>query len=204
MPDLTYETRLGGLVAGVDEVGRGPLAGPVVAAAVILDIRNLPRDLDGLDDSKALGDEARRRYFEVIRRVARIGIGAASVTEIDRLNILQATMLAMCRAVAALGIVPDAALVDGNRAPNLPCRVQTLIKGDALSLSIAAASVVAKVTRDLAMTNLAVRHDRYGWERNAGYPTGEHRAAILAYGVTPHHRRSFGPVRAALALGGGS
>jgi ribonuclease HII len=196
MPDFFHEMRLGGLVAGIDEVGRGPLAGPVVAAAVILDPRNLPRALDGLDDSKALSAAARIEYAIVLRRVAHIGLGAASVAEIDALNILQASFLAMRRAYAALGIRPDAALVDGNRAPKLGCRVETLVGGDALSLSIAAASVIAKVTRDRAMASLAPRHDRYGWERNVGYPTEEHRAAILAYGITRHHRRSFAPVRA--------
>ncbi|MEA2754339.1 MAG: ribonuclease [Aliidongia sp.] len=198
MPDFSRETRLGRLVAGIDEVGRGPLAGPVVAAAVIFDPGNLPADLDGLDDSKVLNAAVRARYAAAIRRVARIGIGAASVEEIDRLNILQATMLAMVRAVAALGVVPDAALVDGNRAPVLACRVETLVGGDALSLSIAAASVVAKVVRDRAMASLARRYDRYGWERNAGYPTEEHRTALIRHGVTPHHRRSFAPVRAVL------
>ncbi|HVJ54389.1 MAG TPA: ribonuclease HII [Aliidongia sp.] len=195
MPDFFHEKRLGGLVAGVDEVGRGPLAGPVVAAAVILDRRRLPRALAGLDDSKALCAEARVEYAIVLRRVARIGIGAASVAEIDAINILQASMLAMRRAVAALGVVPDVALVDGNRGPALDCRVETLIGGDALSFSIAAASVIAKVTRDRAMASLGLRHDRYGWERNAGYPTPEHRAAIALHGITPHHRRSFAPVR---------
>ena len=198
MPDLSREARLGRLVAGIDEVGRGPLAGPVVAAAVILDPGDIPDELDGLDDSKALSAEARLHYAAVIRRVGRIGIGAACVEEIDRLNILQATMLAMVRAVAALGVLPNAALVDGNRAPKLGCLVETLVGGDALSLSIAAASVVAKVVRDGGMTRLARRYDRYGWERNAGYPTAEHRAALLQHGVTPHHRRSFAPVRAIL------
>jgi ribonuclease HII len=198
MPDLNREARLGRLVAGIDEVGRGPLAGPVVAAAVILDPGNLPPELDGLNDSKALSAAARARYAVVIRRVGRIGIGAASVAEIDRLNILQATMLAMVRAVAALRVVPDAALVDGNRAPPLACRVETLVGGDALSLSIAAASVIAKVVRDRAMAALALRYEGYGWERNAGYPTQQHRTALLLHGVTPHHRRSFAPVRAVL------
>jgi ribonuclease HII len=200
MPDLSREKLLGRLVAGIDEVGRGPLAGPVVAAAVILDPGNLPAELDGLDDSKALSAEARLHYAAVIRRVGRIGVGAACVAEIDRLNILQATMLAMTRAVAALGVLPDAALVDGNRAPKLACLVQTLVGGDALSLSIAAASVVAKVVRDGGMARLARRYDCYGWERNAGYPTAEHRSALLRYGITPHHRRSFAPVKALLAV----
>jgi ribonuclease HII len=198
MPDLSREAALGRLVAGIDEVGRGPLAGPVVAAAVILDPGNIPDELDGLDDSKVLSAEARFHYAAVIRRVGRIGIGAACVEEIDRLNILQATMLAMTRAVAALGFVPEAALVDGNRAPKLPCRAETLVDGDALSLSIAAASVVAKVVRDGGMARLARRYDRYGWERNAGYGTQEHRTALLQHGITPHHRRSFAPVKAIL------
>lgn len=200
MPDLSREARLGRLVAGIDEVGRGPLAGPVVAAAVILDPAALPAELDGLDDSKRLTAAARHRYAAVLRGVARIGIGAASVGEIDRLNILGATMLAMTRAVAALGIIPDAALVDGNRAPRLGCPVETLVDGDRLSLSIAAASVVAKVARDRGMTRLARRYAGYGWDRNAGYPTAEHRAALLIHGITPHHRLSFAPVRAAALL----
>jgi ribonuclease HII len=199
MPDFDWEDRLGGIVCGVDEVGRGPLAGPVVAAAVILDRDCVNAALEGLDDSKQLSAEARRRYAGILRGCATIGIGAASVEEIDRLNILQASLLAMRRAVAALGVVPDAALIDGNKAPTLACKIQTLVGGDALSLSIAAASVIAKVVRDRAMAQLAARYDRYGWERNVGYPTGEHRAAILTHGVTIHHRRSFAPVRAALA-----
>ena len=200
MPDLSWEIRLGGIVAGVDEVGRGPLAGPVVAAAVILDPANLPRELDGLDDSKALSAEARAHYLTVLRRVAIIGIGAASVDEIDRINILQASMLAMARAVGRLSRLPDVALIDGNRAPKLACRAVTLVKGDAISLSIAAASVVAKQTRDRAMVQLDARYPGYGWARNAGYPTAAHRAALGVIGLTRHHRRSFGPVRALLEL----
>ena len=200
MPDLSWEIRLGGLVAGVDEVGRGPLAGPVVAAAVILDRANLPRELDGLDDSKVLSSEARAHYLTVLRRVAIIGIGAASVGEIDRINILQASMLAMARAVGRLARQPDVALIDGNRAPKLACRAVTLVKGDAISLSIAAASVVAKETRDRAMVQLDARYPGYGWARNAGYPTAAHRAALGVIGLTRHHRRSFGPVRALLEL----
>ncbi len=196
MPDYAHERRLGGLVAGIDEVGRGPLAGPVVAAAVVLKSGRLPKALAGLDDSKVLTAEARLAYAAVLRRVAHIGVGAASVEEIDGLNILQASLLAMRRAYAALGFTPDAALIDGNKAPRLGCRVETLVGGDALSLSIAAASVIAKVTRDRAMTSLSRRYDRYGWERNAGYPTEEHRTAILIHGITRHHRRSFAPVRA--------
>ena len=198
MPDLSWEIRLGGIVAGVDEVGRGPLAGPVVAAAVILDPANLPRELDGLTDSKQLSAEARAHYVRVLRRVAVIGIGAASVGEIDRINILQASMLAMARAVARLAQRPDVALIDGNRAPRLACRAVTLVKGDSLSLSIAAASVVAKETRDRAMAQLDLRYPGYGWAQNAGYPTAAHRAALGVIGLTRHHRCSFAPVRAIL------
>jgi ribonuclease HII len=198
MPDLAWERRLGGIVCGVDEVGRGPLAGPVVAAAVVLPEGDLPRELRGLNDSKALPSAKRLAYAACLKECAAIGIGAASREEIDRLNILQATLLAMRRAVAALGFLPDAALIDGNRAPALPCRTQTLIGGDALSLSIAAASVVAKVTRDRAMAALAQRYAAYGWDRNAGYGTAAHLQAILDHGITPHHRRSFAPVRQAL------
>ena len=198
MPNFDWEIRLGGIVCGVDEVGRGPLAGPVVAAAVIFDRGQFPGDLSGLDNSKVLSAAERRAFAQIITRTARIGIGAANVAEIDRLNILQATMLAMTRAVAALRVVPDAALVDGNCAPRLGCRVETLIKGNSISLSIAAASVIAKVVRDRAMAQLSVRYTRYGWDTNVGYPTAAHRAALVDFGVTPHHRRSFAPVREVL------
>jgi ribonuclease HII len=196
MPDFSYETRLGGLVCGIDEVGRGPLAGPVVAAAVILDRDTLPDALrQGLDDSKKLTARAREDYAAALRGCARIGLGAASTAEIDRINILQATFLAMCRAVAQLGIAPEAALVDGNRAPKLLCRVTTIIGGDGLSLSIAAASIIAKVARDRLMRCLALRYVGYGWDTNMGYGTAEHRAAIVRLGLTPHHRLSFSPQR---------
>lgn len=196
MPDFTYETRLGGLVCGIDEVGRGPLAGPVVAAAVILDRDTLPEALrQGLDDSKKLTARAREDYAAALRGCAQIGLGAASTAEIDRINILQATFLAMRRAVARLGIAPEAALVDGNRAPKLPCSVTTIIGGDGRSLSIAAASIVAKVARDRLMRCLALRYAGYGWETNMGYGTAEHRAAIVRLGLTPHHRLSFSSQR---------
>jgi ribonuclease HII len=202
MPDFAFEKRCAGIVCGVDEAGRGPLAGPVVAAAVILDRRRLPRLLrDRLDDSKKLDRDEREEYAIVLRRsAAAIGIGAASVIEIDRINILRATLTAMCRAVAALGIAPAIALVDGNVPPPLPCPVETVIGGDGLSLSIAAASVIAKVTRDRLMRRLALRYGGYGWDHNAGYGTEEHRAALLALGPTPHHRRSFAPVRLTFAF----
>ncbi len=199
MPDFALEMRCAGIVCGVDEAGRCPLAGPVVAAAVILDRRRLPRILrQELDDSKKLAPEAREEYAALLRRsAARIGVGAASVAEIDRINILRATLTAMCRAVAALGFTPAIALVDGNVPPPLPCAVKTVIGGDGLSLSIAAASIIAKVTRDRLMRRLAQRYDGYGWDTNVGYATEEHRAALLALGPTPHHRRSFAPCQLA-------
>ena len=205
MPNFAFERRSAGIVCGVDEVGRGPLAGPVVAAAVVLDPRRFPRSLrDELDDSKVLTAEQRNVCWRALGRcvgrgVAHIGIGAASVREIDSINILRAALLAMARAVGGLGVRPDMALVDGNMAPPLSCPVQTIVKGDALSFSIAAASVVAKVTRDRIMCTLAERYRGYGWETNVGYATREHGAAILKLGPTPHHRRSFAPVRLALA-----
>jgi ribonuclease HII len=199
MPDLTLELAAGGLVAGIDEAGRGPLAGPVVAAAAILDPDNLPDGLaEVIDDSKRLTPERRVAVFALLQPVARIGIGAASVEEIDRVNILQATFLAMARAVAALGVTPDLALVDGDRLPPLPCKAQTVIGGDALCLSIAAASIAAKVTRDRLMTRLALRYPGFGWETNVGYGTDAHLSALDALGVTRHHRRTFAPVAKAL------
>src|ERR1700676_4072753 len=200
MPDFAIERGCAGLVCGVDEAGRGPLAGPVVAAAVILDRRRfrglLRRELD---DSKVLTRETREVCCRALFACAQIGVGAASVGEIDRINILRASLRAMARAVAALGLTPDIALVDGNVAPPLSCAVKTIVKGDALSFSIAAASVVAKVTRDRIMRELALRYPGYGWERNVGYATAEHGRAIRQLGVTPHHRRSFEPVRLALS-----
>ncbi len=200
MPTLTLERELGGRVAGVDEAGRGPWAGPVVAAAVVLPA-DLSADLAAaIDDSKKLSRDRREQVFAGLTGLAAIeigidiGVGAADVAEIDRLNILQATMLAMRRAVACLRPAPTAALVDGNRPPGLDCPVRTVVGGDAISLSIAAASIVAKVTRDRRMADLARRHPGYGWERNAGYGTAEHGAALARLGVTPAHRRSFAPI----------
>ncbi|MEE8546173.1 MAG: ribonuclease HII [Alphaproteobacteria bacterium] len=192
MPDLSLEARARGPAAGIDEAGRGPWAGPVVAAAVVLDPAAIP---EGIDDSKKLSPARRRALFEALGLSARIGLGAASVAEIDRLNILGATMLAMARALARLGLVPALALVDGNRAPELPCPALTVVGGDSRSLSIAAASIVAKVTRDRLMARLAAAHPGFGWERNAGYGTPEHRAALDRLGITPHHRTSFAPIR---------
>jgi ribonuclease HII len=196
MPDFAIERKCEGIVCGIDEAGRGPLAGPVVAAAVVLDRRCFRGELRRrLDDSKVLTREERETCYRALQRCARIGVGAASVPEIDRLNILRANLVAMARAVTALGMRPDIALVDGNIAPTLPCLVRTVVKGDALSFSIAAASVIAKVTRDAIMRALAPRYPGYGWETNVGYATEEHGAAIRRLGITPHHRRSFAPVR---------
>jgi ribonuclease HII len=192
MPSLEMELAAGGRVAGVDEAGRGPLAGPVVAAAVVLGAW-VPAELAAmLDDSKKLTAEQRLTAFEALRAsAAEIGVGAASVSEILRLNILHASMLAMRRAVVRLGEAPDLALVDGNYPPKLPCAVRCVVDGDALCLSIAAASIVAKVVRDRAMARLAVRFPGYGWETNAGYATVVHRAALGRLGATRHHREGF-------------
>jgi ribonuclease HII len=196
MPTFRFERKCAAQpVAGIDEAGRGPLAGPVIAAAVVLDMARLPRRIARrIDDSKQLPPAERAALFELMQPYAAIGVGGASVTEIDTINILRATYLAMRRAVARLPVRPAVALVDGNGAPELPCDVRTIVDGDALSLSIAAASIVAKVTRDRLMALLARHHPGYGWEHNAGYGTDEHRDALLRLGLTPHHRRSFRPV----------
>jgi ribonuclease HII len=196
MPDFTIEDQYTGIVAGIDEVGRGPLAGPVVAAAVVLPRSDVALDVlyDQLNDSKKLSAKKREMLAAMIFDCASVGIGAASVREIDRINILQATYVAMRRAVARLPQCPDQALVDGNRDPGLPCAVQTVVKGDSKSLSIAAASIVAKVVRDRAMARLAVRYPHFGWEGNAGYGVKKHMAGLHFAGPTVHHRRSFKPV----------
>ncbi len=201
MPDFSLERAAGGCVAGIDEAGRGPLAGPVIAAAVILDPATLPGMLrDGIDDSKVLTKSRREELFAALRRYADIGIGGASAAEIDRINILAATLRAMGRAVDALGIVPDLALIDGNRTPELACPATAVVRGDQASLSIAAASIIAKVTRDRIMATLARRHPGFGWERNAGYGTMEHKQALTRLGVTPHHRKTFAPINKILSL----
>jgi ribonuclease HII len=197
MPHYIYESRLlktlAGPVCGVDEAGRGPLAGPVVAAAVILDRKHIPR---GLNDSKQLTAEEREAlYPQILERSVAVGVGEASVGEIDLVNIRQATHLAMARAVRALAVAAEFALVDGNDAPALPCRCDTLVDGDARSVSIAAASIIAKVTRDRMMTALHDEHPGYGWSSNKGYGTPDHLSALRALGASPHHRRSFSPVR---------
>ncbi len=196
-PDFVFERRAGGLVAGLDEAGRGPLAGPVVAAAAVVNAAAAPL---GLDDSKRLAAAEREALFHLLQSSALVGVGAASVEEIDRLNILAASLLAMRRALDALvwrlGRFPDLALVDGNQSPNLPCPTELVVKGDSRCASIAAASIIAKVARDRAMAALARECPGYGWEHNAGYATAQHRAALAKLGPTRHHRRSFAPVAA--------
>ena len=195
-PTFDLETDLGAqngtLVAGVDEVGRGPLAGPVVAAAVILDPANIPA---GLNDSKKLTHRRLTELDEAIRASARFAIGQASVSEIDEHNILRASHIAMCRAVDGLPQSPDHLLIDGNLIPRgLTIPATPVIKGDSISASIAAASILAKLLRDRLMVDLAQQFPGYGWEKNVGYPTQAHKAALEQLGVTPHHRRSFKPV----------
>ncbi len=190
-PNFSIEAELRGLICGVDEAGRGPLAGPVVAAAVIL---NQERTPGGIQDSKTLSRSKREHLCVRIKSQAVVGIGLASVAEIDKVNILRATFRAMERAVAELKPAPAVALVDGNQSPALGCATRTVVGGDRRSLSIAAASIVAKVTRDQLMLNLARGYPGYGWERNVGYPTPEHLRALTSLGVTPHHRTGFVPV----------
>lgn len=206
MPDFTYEKSFSGatLTAGIDEAGRGPWAGPVVAGAVVFPNLEISDSLArGLDDSKKLTAAKREALFDELRRSnALIGCGMASVEEIDAMNILQATFLAMRRAVESLSAVPDFAIVDGNKIPpELPCPARFLIKGDALSLSVAAASIVAKVTRDRLMRDLAKEFPYYGWEKNAGYGTKAHQDGLAAHGVCVHHRKSYAPVQRILASG---
>jgi ribonuclease HII len=196
MPHYIYESRLlktmTGPICGVDEAGRGPLAGPVVAAAVILQKGRIPK---GVNDSKQLDEEEREALFPRIMEMAvAVGVGEASVDEIDLLNIRMATHQAMARAVRALSVAAQFALVDGNDAPALPCKCDTLVDGDARSVSIAAASIIAKVTRDRLMRRLHHEHPGYNWHRNKGYGTPDHLAGLRACGVSIHHRRSFSPV----------
>ncbi|MBR1777734.1 MAG: ribonuclease HII [Alphaproteobacteria bacterium] len=201
MPDFTYERTFpaaAGLIAGIDEAGRGPWAGPVVAGAVIFPDLQISASLASkLDDSKKLTAAKREALFEELHASnAFISYGSASVEEIDRLNILQATFLAMRRAVESLPQKPDFALIDGNKVPpNLPCPAQFLIKGDALSLSVAAASIIAKVTRDRLMSELAKEFPYYGWEKNAGYGTKAHQEGLKAHGICVHHRKSYAPIK---------
>lgn len=205
MPDFKFEDKLGSMVAGIDEAGRGPWAGPVVAGAVIFLNRDVDKALlEGLDDSKKLTAKKREYLYGLLFEEQKkgklaIGIGEASCREIDEMNILQATFLAMRRAYDALGANPKAALIDGNQKPkNFPCPVQTVIKGDALSFSISAASIVAKVYRDRLMADLASRYPYYAFEKNAGYGTAAHIAGLKEHGICPEHRCSYKPIQAIL------
>ena len=193
-PDFSFERQCYGPVCGIDEAGRGPLAGPVLAAAVILTPDRIP---EGLNDSKALSSKQRERLLNMIEKNAQIGIGIAEPEEIDRINILGASLIAMRRAVLALPELPEMALIDGNKQPDLPCKAQTIIKGDSRSLSIAAASIIAKVTRDRLMIETDTRYPGYGLAGHKGYPTKAHIEAVNSLGASPIHRRSFKPVRLA-------
>ena len=203
MPDFSLEESLGlstsAVIVGVDEVGRGPLAGPVTAAAVFVDRQKITSDLlTKIDDSKKIAQNKRATISKQIESIAIIGIGWASSGEIDQLNILEATMLAMQRAISSLRkqIVsdPDYILIDGNKVPRLDFPSKAIVRGDEKSLSIAAASIVAKNKRDAFMASLSKLYPGYGWEKNVGYGTGEHLAAIEREGITVHHRRSFKPI----------
>jgi len=192
---LTYPSAT---VCGVDEAGRGPLAGPVVAAAVILDPK---RPIAGLDDSKKLSEKKRLQLAEEIRRTAIAwAVAEASVEEIDQINILQASLLAMCRAVEQLSVPPESALVDGNKCPRLAIPVEAIVKGDGKIASIAAASILAKTMRDAKMRALHEHYPHYGFDRHMGYPTAAHFAALRVHGASPVHRRTFGPVAEQLSL----
>ncbi|MDD5585751.1 MAG: ribonuclease HII [Alphaproteobacteria bacterium] len=199
MPDLHYEKLHGfydgKIICGVDEVGRGPLAGPVIAAALILPPEGLPQDIESrIRDSKKLSEKQRERLFPALTGLCCHAVAEASVAEIDAINILRASLLAMQRAVEGLGVQVDQALIDGNQMPKLACPALTIVKGDSKSLSIAAASIVAKVFRDRLMKKLAEQHPGYGWEKNAGYGTAQHLIALRELGVTCWHRTSFAPV----------
>lgn len=199
LPSFFYEKQYSGNVAGIDEVGCGPWAGPVVASAVILDQKRFPIELlEIIHDSKKVSPKKRKMIYQELQRLKGdscfISWAKASVEEVDTLNIRRAALLAMQRAVDVLEVKPQVALVDGNICPPLECHVKTLVKGDTLSYSIAAASIVAKVIRDEIMERLSEEYPHYGWERNAGYGTAEHQRAISAYGITPYHRVSFAPI----------
>jgi len=191
-PDFTREDKFNGIICGVDEAGRGPLAGPVVAAAVILAPDSIP---DGLNDSKLLSPEQRELLLNEIARSAQVGIGIAEPEEIDRANILGASMAAMRRAVMALPQNPDKALIDGNKVPDIACEAEAIIKGDSKSLSIAAASIVAKVTRDRLMQEAETRFSGYELAKHKGYPTQLHLSKLAELGPCPIHRFDYKPVK---------
>ncbi|MFL3876554.1 ribonuclease HII [Wolbachia endosymbiont of Trichogramma kaykai] len=192
-PDFTLENTLSGIIAGVDEVGRGPLAGPVISAAVIF--TDIDTVIDGINDSKKLTPKCRQVLYEKITSVAKFGIGMASVEEIDSYNILQATKISMKRALVNLDLELDYVLVDGNQPLEVKWQTKSVVNGDSLSISIAAASIVAKVTRDRLMEELHNKHPQYNWYKNKGYGTKEHLSAIGLHGITKHHRKNFAPIR---------
>lgn len=193
MPNLEIENQyLGKIIAGVDEVGRGPLAGPVVACAVILDLNNIPL---GINDSKKLSIKKRELISLELKEKAIWAIGVIEPEEIDQINILQATKFAMVKAIDQLPNYPDIALIDGNQPPILKCETISVIKGDSKSLSIAAASIIAKVTRDKIMHDLSKIYSFYNWSKNSGYGTAEHLKALTDHGITPVHRKSFAPIK---------
>ena len=194
-PNFSFEDQYKGLVCGIDEVGRGPLAGPVVAAAVVIRRDKMPRAvLEQINDSKKLTARKREYLFNQIQKFSYISLAECGVAEIDKINILQASLRAMEKAFDGLTVRPATALVDGNQAPKLPCTIKTIVRGDSRSLSIAAASIVAKHYRDTLMTRIANDFPHYGWETNAGYGTVRHIKALEIHGVTIHHRRTFSPV----------
>ena len=199
MPDFILEAKYlkkgYSFIAGVDEAGRGSWAGPVVAAAVVFPYGKWAEITKiGLDDSKKLSPKRQRYFFDIIQETSNVGIGLSSVQEIDQINILQATFLAMNRALENLHIVPDYTLIDGDKLPTLKFPAEAIVKGDALSISIAAASIIAKVTRDNLMIKLSRSFPGYGWERNVGYGTKKHREGLEMFGVTKHHRKSYKPI----------
>lgn len=205
MPDFELENSLNCVVAGIDEAGRGPWAGPVVAGAVVIMDKNLADELvKGLDDSKKLSAKKREKlYLKLLEEEQKgklaIGVGEASAQEIDEINILQATFLAMKRAAKSLKVNPEFAIIDGNQTPrDFPCKTKTVIKGDAKCMSISAASIVAKVYRDRLMTDLAKKYPYYAFEKNAGYGTAAHIAGLKQFGITPEHRKSYKPIKAFL------
>jgi len=203
MPDYRLESQHDMPVAGVDEAGYGPWAGPVMAAAVILNINTMPSSLlDALNDSKKLSKPKREALFTALyslnAQTCWIGVGEASPEEIDKINVREANLKAMARAIDSLELRPKTVLVDGINAPNIEIPCHKIIKGDSLSLSIAAASIIAKVTRDKLMTKLALKHPHYSWEKNAGYGTKAHQEALKKYGITPYHRKSYKPIKALL------
>lgn len=208
MPDFEIEDGFDVPVAGIDEAGRGPWAGPVVAGAVVINDRNIDKALlEGLDDSKKLSAKKREQLYDKLfaeEKAGRlfIGIGTASAEEIDRLNILQATFLAMKRAAEALKIKPQAAIVDGNQNPKgFACPTRTVVRGDAKSYSISAASIVAKVYRDRLMSEMAKKYPYYGFEKNAGYGTAAHINGLKEHGICPEHRKSYKPIKKILGMG---